>query len=158
MTYYECTPEKQKEIEGWVRERAEKNGFDPDQFWAWWLKTRDPKAKPKMGELMQFVLDESKRRGWLDECNLDYEAHAPDRKDDFPVPGGYCYNGDFRFTPNYGSNEGIYLDWHFRTLNDGEWQYKYLGAFKTLGESFESAEKMGRLAGRLEWLTRFIYP
>ena len=158
MNFSDYDPEAQKKIESNVRARAEKNGFDPDMFCAWWLKTRDPKAKPKMSELMQFVLDEAKRRGWLDECNLDYEAHAPYKQDDFLVPGGYCYDGCFYFTPTYGSCEGIYLDWDFKTLlKDGQ-EYRHLGCFKTLDESFESAEKMGCLAGRLEWLTRFIYP
>ena len=64
-----ATPEQ---IAAAYKDRFAKNGFDPKDMLAWYERTRDG-TPVTLREFLQKVLGEARRRGWLDEANLDYE-------------------------------------------------------------------------------------
>ena len=155
QTFYEqMTDEKKAEYEAAVKERFAKKGFDPDDMWAWKLRLFG--GKPVTLREFQQVLGEAKRRGWMDEgaMGLEYGLYPVDKDEDFPLPG---YDWEIRAWPNFGSNEGIYLDWEITIFKpNNEREKKMLHCAKTLGEGLDDMEMMSLLCGRILWLCREI--
>ena len=155
MKISEMTEDKRNALEVAIKERAAKNGFDPESYWARYCKVWEDGHKLKVSEYQQLIIDEMHRRGWEKPAQLDYEAHLVYKEEDHVVDGADCWS---EFVVNYGNSEGIYIDWGLNWYDeDGKLHTKKIGAFKTLGDNLDAAEQMGLLAGRLTWLSREIY-
>lgn len=156
MKISEMNETERKAIEVAIKAQAEKSGFDPDGAWARYCKAKECEFQMKLSEYMRDIIDEMHRRGWEKPANLDYEAHPVTNYNDrvVDVTDGWC-----EFLVNYGTSEGIYLDWCWREwdVRKNDYAEIKLPCFKTLDTDLNAAEQMGLLAGRLTWLSRKIY-
>ena len=176
-SYYETlTPKQKARFEASKRRIFAKEGFDPDEIWAWLLRLYT--GKPVMlREFQQKVLGEARRRGWLLEANLDYEPEPVHEEADIPLPNDWW---EIKAWPNFGASEGIYMDWVLEGHYCGEalprlpadafglkvertdradpakgWNVRYrLHSGKTLDEDLAGMERMSLLTGRILWLCR----
>ena len=149
MGWNNYTDEQKAVVEKHIRERAVRDGLDPDERWKWFMRLQD--GKPVMiSEMVDYLCAEAKRQGWYDDCNLDYEASHP--FEDREVTSDMTH----MFIPNFGGSEGIYLDWDAKDWN-GEKPVQFrVSCWKTLETSAKAMEAMGRLAGRLTYLANTI--
>ena len=143
-----ATKEQKAAIEKRVRERATRDGVDPEERWKWYLRCQED--EPVMAsDMVKYITEEAKRQGWYEDCALDYEADEP--FEDFPVKEEMQHI----FYPNFGGSEGIYLDWKCIECG-GERKRHSVSCWKTLETSAKAMEAMGRLGGRLTYLANTI--
>ena len=111
MVMQELTDEQKQKLQAAIKERFAKNGFDPEDMWAWYERIHNG-TPVTLRELQQKILGEAKRRGWLAEANLDYEPQPVEKKGDIPLSPDYDW--DIKVWVDFGGSEGIYLDWEYR--------------------------------------------
>lgn len=146
-----ATDEQKAAIEQRVREKAVRDGIDPDARWAWFLRIQEDKPVT-LRDMLRYMVEEAKRQGWYEGCDLDYEAGWV--HEDCVVDADIVH----RFVPNFGASEGIYLDWEYQAYNPKTRQREThsVTCWKTLATTARAMEAMGRLGGRLTYLANTI--